>query len=221
MIETATDRRTRHQGATPQPFQVIERCREECGRQEIRGGRKVALEERMDRLTRHRLVEIGVAVGLTMAALLFVAYAAWAEPRVAEPQGTQPGVTEPGGVTVTDAWARPTVGDLRVSAAYMTVANAGGEDDRLKAARTPRAKRVELHVTQMSDDGVMKMRPIKDGLPVPAGGTAILEPGGAHVMLMGLDGALAEGEDLPLTLEFEKAGGVEISVPVRKQAGAN
>lgn len=159
----------------------------------------------MDRITRPRLVEIGVALLLTMAALLFVAYAAWAEAK---------------GVTVTDAWVRPTVGDLRISAAYMTIANTSGEDDVLKAAKSPRAKRVELHITQMSDDGVMKMRPVEEGLPVPAGGTALLKPGGAHVMIMGLDEALVEGGELPLTLEFEKAGSVELSVPVRTQAGA-
>lgn len=157
----------------------------------------------MDRITRPRLVEIGVALALTMAALMFVAYAAWAEAK---------------GVTVTDAWARPTVGDLRISAAYMTIANQTGEDDVLKAASTPRAKRVELHITQMTDEGVMKMRPVKDGLPVPAGGTALLKPGGAHVMLMGLDEALVDGGELPLTLEFEKSGPVELSVPVRTQS---
>ena len=157
----------------------------------------------MDRVTRQRLLEIGLAIVLTMAALLFVA-AAWANPK---------------GVSISDAWARPTIGEGRVTAAYMTITNTSGEDDVLKGVKSPRAKRVELHRTQMTDDGVMQMRPIQDGLPLPAGGTAFLKPGGAHVMIMGLDGPLSEGEDLPLTLELEKAGIVEIMIPIRKRAG--
>ena len=157
----------------------------------------------MDRITRQRLLEIGLAIVLTMAALLFVA-AAWANPK---------------GVSISEAWARPTIGEGRVTAAYMTITNASGEDDVLKGVTSPRAKRVELHRTEMTDDGVMRMRPIQDGLPLPAGGTAFLKPGGAHVMIMGLDGTLAEGEDLPLTLELENSGPIELMVPVGKQAG--
>lgn len=165
----------------------------------------VTPEEFMVRITRQRLLEIVLAIVLTIAALLFVT-SAWA-------------AEEQEGVAVSDAWARPTIGEGRVTAAYMTITNGSGEDDVLKSAKTPVAKRVELHRTTMSEDGIMQMRPIHDGLPLPAGGTTLLKPGGAHVMIMGLDGALADGEDLPLTLELEKAGSVELVVPVRKQAG--
>ncbi len=158
----------------------------------------------MDRIARQRLLEIGLAVVLTMAALLFVAVA-WA----AKGQN---------GVAVSDAWARPTIAEGRVTAAYMTITNASGEGDTLKAAASPRAERVELHRTQMTDDGIMRMRPIQDGLPLPSGGAVLLKPGSAHVMIMGLEGPLSEGDDLPLTLELEKAGTIELSVPVRKRA---
>lgn len=163
------------------------------------------LEELMVRMTRLRLIEIGVAVVLTMVALLFVTWA-WA--------------AEPEGISVTEAWARPTVGEGRTTAAYMTIANAGETDDVLKGVTSPSADRVELHETKMTGEGIMQMRPLKDGLLVAASGTAVLKPGGLHVMVMGLESALDEGGELPLTLEFAKAGPMEIMVPVRKGAGS-
>jgi periplasmic copper chaperone A len=160
-------------------------------------------DEGVVRVTRSRLIEIGVAIVLTMAALLFVAWAAWA----AE------------GINVTDGWARPTIGEGRKTAAYMTITNAGDQDDVLKAAKSPRAKDVELHETKMTEDGIMQMRPLEGGLPVAAGATVAFKPGGLHVMVMGLDGPLDEGAELPLTLEFEKAGPVEIMVPAKTGIG--
>jgi periplasmic copper chaperone A len=159
----------------------------------------------MVRVTRLRLIEIGVAVVLTMAALLFVAWTAWA--------------AAPESITVTEAWARPTIGEGRTTAAYMTLTNTGEIDDVLKAVTSPNAARVELHETKMTDEGVMQMRPLENGLPIPAGGTVVLKPAGMHVMVMGLKDGLAEGAELPLTLEFANAGSVEIAVPVRKGAG--
>lgn len=154
----------------------------------------------MGRMTRQHLIEVGLALALTFVACLFVALAVWAD------QGT--------GVVVSDAWARPTIGDGRVTAAYMTIQNAGTAEDVLRSAQSPKAARVEIHETTMTDDGIMKMRPLENGLTIPAGGSASLKPGGAHVMVMGLDGELAKGGTLPLTLEFEMAGPIEISVPV-------
>lgn len=155
-------------------------------------------------LTRHRMIEIGAALLLTLAALL-VAFTVWA-------------VEEKARLSVTDAWARPTLGEGRNTAAYMTIANAGAEDDVLQSARSGQAKTVELHQTTKSEDGVMQMRKVEGGLAVPAGGSLALEPGGAHLMVLGLEGPLAAGEQLKLTLEFAKAGAVEVSVPVSKTA---
>lgn len=160
----------------------------------------------MVRLSRLRLIEIGVALGLTMAALLFVALTVWA--------------AEPAGVNVTDAWARPTFGQGRATAAYMTITNRGDEDDVLVAARSARAQSVELHQTSMSAGGVMQMREVEGGLPIPVGGTLKLASGGTHLMITGLDEALAAGGELALTLEFAHAGPVEIVVPVRATAPA-
>ena len=64
-------------------------------------------------------------------------------------------------------------------------------------------------------NGVMQMRQLADGLPVPAGGSVVLKPGGYHVMLIGLKKPLAAGESIPLTLTFEKAGNISVTVPVR------
>ena len=158
-------------------------------------------------MTRLRLIEIGVAVVLTMIALLFVAWAAWA--------------AEAHGISITEAWARPTIGKGRTTAAYLTITNEGTTDDVLKAVKSPSAERVELHETKMTAEGVMQMRPLEEGLPIPAGGTAELKPGGMHVMVMGLETTLAEGGDLPLTLGFAEAGSVDIVVPVRKGAGGD
>ncbi len=157
-------------------------------------------EEAMVRLSR-RWIEIGVALVLTMAALLFVVWAVWA--------------AEAGGIGVTDAWVRPTIGAGRTTAAYMTITNDGNEDDVLQSARSPKAKAVELHKTTMTADGVMQMREVKNGLPIAAGATLELAPGGTHLMVMGLDEALAGGGELPLTLEFAKSGPMEVTVPVR------
>lgn len=163
----------------------------------------------MVRLSRLHLVEIGVALTLTVAALLFAALTVWA--------------AEADGVAVADAWARPTFGQGRATAAYLTVVNRGDEDDVFLAARSTEAKFVQLHQTRMKADGVMQMREAKGGFPIAAGATLKLAPGGMHLMIMGLNEALAEGDQLKLTLEFANTGPVEIIVPVRTNipAGAD
>jgi periplasmic copper chaperone A len=155
-------------------------------------------------LTRTRIVEIGVALLLTVAAILFVGLTVWA--------------AEMAQIEVAGAWVRPTIGPSRVSAAYMTIANKGATDDLLKSARTPKAKSVELHQTTTTADGVMQMRSVEDGLPVEAGSSLELRPGGAHFMLIGLEDALEAGQNVILTLEFAKAGLIDVVVPVSATA---
>ena len=157
-------------------------------------------------LTKIRIVEIGVALLLTLAALLFVGLTVWA--------------TEITRIEVADAWAPPTSGEANISAAYMTIANEGKTDDLLKSARTAKAKSVELQQAIMTADGVMQMRKVEHGLPVEAGASLVLEPGGAHFMLVGLDDALEAGEQLILTLEFAKAGVIDVVIPVSASAPA-
>ena len=151
-------------------------------------------------LTKLRIFEIGVALLLTLAALLFVGLTVWA--------------AEIARIEVAGAWARPTIGQGTTSAAYMTIANKGDRGDMLKSARTPKAKAVELHQTTMTADGVMQMRKVEGAVPIEAGASLVLEPGGTHLMLLGLEDALRAGEELILTLEFVNAGAVDVVVPV-------
>jgi copper(I)-binding protein len=116
-----------------------------------------------------------------------------------------------GKITVEAPWARASAGTT--GAAYLTVKNAGDAEDRLVAVSTPAAAKAEIHTTTMEGD-VMKMRPV-DAVPVAAHGTAELKPGGLHVMLMELKAPLKQGDTIPLTLKFEKAGDVPVTVAVQ------
>ena len=116
-------------------------------------------------------------------------------------------------IAVEGAYVQQTIGSSRISSAYMTVRNDGRQDDRLLGLRTPVAAKAQIHQTSIGADGLATMRPV-DAVEVPAGGTAVLKPGGFHVMLMQLNHALKPGTDVPLTLVFEKAGEVTITVPV-------
>lgn len=102
------------------------------------------------------------------------------------------------------------------SAVYFVLQNRGGAPDRLVSARTEVAAVVELHLSAI-EDGVMRMRQV-EGIEIPAQGAARLEPGGYHLMLIGVNRALAEGDRFPVSLEFEGAGVqvVEVEVGVRR-----
>ncbi|MBT0958751.1 copper chaperone PCu(A)C [Alphaproteobacteria bacterium KMM 3653] len=101
----------------------------------------------------------------------------------------------------------------KVGAAFMMLHNHGTEDDTLIGAKSAVAPRIELH-THIEKDGVFQMTEVEGGIPVPAGGEAALMRGGNHVMFMGVSEALPDGAEFPLTLIFEKAGEVEVTVSV-------
>lgn len=113
---------------------------------------------------------------------------------------------------VEQPWARATIGNSNISAAYMTLRAPAGQADRLIEAATPAAGRVELHTMTM-DNNVMRMRRV-EAIEVAAGGATQLRPGGLHVMLMDLRGPLRAGEQLQLTLRFERGGTVQVNVPI-------
>jgi len=115
-------------------------------------------------------------------------------------------------IRLSDAWARASV--TATSAAYLTIENAGEVDDALVEVRSDVAEKVEIHDMTM-EEMVMRMRKL-DRLALPAGESVRLAPGGLHIMLIRLQGPLAEGETVPLTLVFEKAGAVEVSATVQK-----
>jgi len=99
------------------------------------------------------------------------------------------------------------------AAGYLAISNGGTEPDRLLAVEGDFADKIMLHTTEFSADGVARMMHL-DAIEIPAGDTVVLEPGGMHVMLMGLTGPLAEGDHLPATLVFERAGRVEVEFSI-------
>lgn len=121
-------------------------------------------------------------------------------------------------IIIEDAYARSARPGAPTGAAFMVIRNTGETDDRLIAAESDAAKLVELH-THIDDNGVMKMRPVEDGFPVPAGGDHALQRGGDHVMLMGLIDPLEDGGEVKLRLIFEHAGPIDLTVPVDLSKG--
>jgi len=114
---------------------------------------------------------------------------------------------------VADAWARATIGTATVSAVYLSVTNHGDSPDHLVGADAKRAGRTMFH-RSVIEDGIMKMRHA-GAVEIPAGATVRLEPGGLHVMLTGVSPRLESGERIAVTLRFERAGEMRLSVPVR------
>lgn len=100
-------------------------------------------------------------------------------------------------------------------AAYATIRNGGAESDRLLGGTTDVAEAAEVHEAAAGAGDVMTMRPLTDGLEIPAGGEVTLEPGAYHLMLVGLREDLTPGKRFDLTLRFERAGEVTVPVEVR------
>ncbi len=115
---------------------------------------------------------------------------------------------------VEDAWARETPPGVTNGAAYVTLINEASDKDRLVSVRGAVSETVELHTHLMEGDMIM-MRQV-ESIEVDAGDRTVLEPGGKHLMLIGLKQPLVAGDRFPLTLEFEKAGEITVQVEVRR-----
>jgi copper(I)-binding protein len=115
-------------------------------------------------------------------------------------------------VSIDQPWMRATPPGAKVAGGYMMVTNKGSTPDRLVGAASPVADRVELHV-HMHEGGVMKMKQVP-GFDIPAGGKFVLKPGGAHLMFVDIKRPIKEGEKIPVTLKFEKAGEVKAEYSV-------
>jgi periplasmic copper chaperone A len=118
-----------------------------------------------------------------------------------------------GDLVITQAWSRATPGGAKIAGGYLTIENKGAAPDRLIGGSAEIAGRFEVHEMAMNN-GVMTMRPLDKGLAIEPGKTVKLAPGGYHLMLMDLKNPLKQGEKVPLTLEFEKAGKVTLSLDV-------
>jgi len=122
-----------------------------------------------------------------------------------------------GSIKVDHAYIRATVPGQQVAGGFMKIENKGIADQLLSAS-SPAASEVQLHEMAM-EGSVMKMRQVKD-IPVPAGGSVELKPGGLHLMLMNIKAPLAAGESVPVKLKFAKAGEVEVKMPVNAMGQA-
>ncbi len=120
----------------------------------------------------------------------------------------------------TSATASSGMGDMSaMSAMFGTLRNTSSTDITVTGGSSPVAGVVELHETVKNDSGQMQMQPKQGGFVIPAGGTFVLQPGGNHVMLMALKGALDNGASTTVTLTTS-GGDVTLTVPVRAFSGA-
>lgn len=140
------------------------------------------------------------SIAFALAALLTAA-----TPALAQHAGSH-------GVELSDAWARASPGAAKMGAAYVTLHNPGKTADRLVGASAPVADSIELHMVQKDGD-ILRMRPTS-AIEVGPGATTKLEPGGYHLMLMGLKAPLKNGDRFPLQLRFEHAGTETVEVKV-------
>ncbi|WP_066565643.1 copper chaperone PCu(A)C [Snodgrassella sp. CFCC 13594] len=126
------------------------------------------------------------------------------------------GLTLAHGMTAEQAWARFTVPGVTMGGVFMNLNNHTGKDDALVSVSTPIATQTEIHET-INIDGMMKMRPVPQGVALPNAKITALQPGGHHIMLMGLKQPLKVGTQIPLTLTFKHTHPITIQVPVRKE----
>ncbi|MHA6266084.1 copper chaperone PCu(A)C [uncultured Aliiroseovarius sp.] len=119
-----------------------------------------------------------------------------------------------GMIMIEDAYARASGPKAMAGAAFFQIMNHGTEDDRLVAAKSDVAKRVELHTHKENAEGVMQMMEVEEGFPVAAGGMHALQRGGDHVMFMGLNQPFEDGSTISVTLVFEKSGEMTVEIPV-------
>lgn len=125
-----------------------------------------------------------------------------------------------GEVTIDHPWSRPTPPGVPVGVGYMAITNHGDRAITFTSASTPRAASVSIHESSMKD-GTMSMRPLKEGLAIPAGETVEFRPQSYHLMLEELDSPLKEGESIPLTVNFDGADTMEVELNVEPLDGSD
>ena len=118
-----------------------------------------------------------------------------------------------GTLKIDHPWARATPKGANVGGGYLKITNTGATPDRLVGGVSAVSKRFEIHEMSM-DNGVMKMRELAKGLEIKPGETVELKPGGYHVMFIGLNRPLVQGEKVKAVVQFEKAGKVDVEFAV-------
>jgi copper(I)-binding protein len=123
-----------------------------------------------------------------------------------------------GNLMINNAFARSSPMMAHAGAGFLSIANHGAAD-RLVAFKTDVCEKPELH-THIEENGMMAMRKV-DAIDVPEHGTVDLKPGSFHLMFIGLKAPLQEGSTVAVTLVFEKAGEVLVTLPVRAPGAMN
>jgi periplasmic copper chaperone A len=158
-----------------------------------------------------RKLFLPLAAALALTAASFITANSRAEDAGA-PHGAGQ-AAETSALKITGAWAKAMLPGQPVGGGYLTIENMGAEADRLLTVTSSASPDVQIHEMKMEGD-VMKMRKLADGLEIPAGGTVELKPGGFHLMLMSVAEPFKEGGMVKVTLKFEKAGEVGVTLPV-------
>jgi copper(I)-binding protein len=152
------------------------------------------------------VVALGAVLSLTIAGSM-----------VAAQPGTPAAHENHGGMMATPGHGG--MGSTGNGVVYLTISNSGDEADALTGGETDRAERVEVH-EMIVENQTARMQPVDGPLPIPAGETVTLEPGGLHIMLVNLTDDNVVGDVFEITLTFERAGEVTVPVPVRLDAEA-
>ncbi|MCF1453475.1 copper chaperone PCu(A)C [Agrobacterium vitis] len=118
-----------------------------------------------------------------------------------------------GSLKISGGYLKAMIPGQPVGGGFVTINNTGSVEDKLIAISSPRAMRVELHEMVMQGT-IMKMRKIPDGFAIAPGATLQMEPGGYHLMFMGVQMPFKADQTVPVTLTFEKAGKLELAMPV-------
>ena len=128
-----------------------------------------------------------------------------------------PSIAAASSLSISDPWIAATPKGASTAAGYLTVTNNSESDDRLIGASAARAQTIQIHEMSL-DGGIMRMRQI-DGIRIAAHGSATLEPGGYHLMLLSIQGPFVAGEKVDVTLDFEHAGRIDAVFAVRNRDG--
>lgn len=124
-----------------------------------------------------------------------------------------------GQLAIAHPWTRATPQGAKVGGGYLSVTNNGNEADRLMGVAATSAGQAEIHEMK-TENGVMTMRPINDGVEIKPGETVALKPGGYHIMFMNLKEPFKPGEPVKGELEFQKAGKVQVEFKVEPVGAA-
>lgn len=134
------------------------------------------------------------------------------EPAKAPPAAMLP-VAQIDGIDISEPRLRLPPGGRDVTAAYLTLTNNQDVPRKLVGAESPDAARIELHAHLTGADGVKQMRQVNE-VVIPAKGTAVLAPGGLHLMVFGIKPDVKPGDQIKITLTFDNARRVSFQTPV-------